>query len=76
MLEVGTAYGMPGYQGGPSPARPGVPRAGWPERETLLYVKDAITALLLILALPWVAYKLITKPDQLFSAVGRKAATP
>jgi hypothetical protein len=36
------------------------------------YVKEAVTALLLVLALPWLLWKLVTDPASLLKHAGRK----
>jgi hypothetical protein len=50
---------------------------GWaPSLPAVQYVKEAVTALLLVLALPYVLFKLVTDPAQLFARAGRKHVNP
>jgi hypothetical protein len=44
-----------------------------PSHQQLSYWKEAITVLLLVLALPWLAFKLVTKPGSVLTGAGRKA---
>lgn len=48
------------------------PPRSWPSKEQLDYTQKAITCLLLILALPWLVYKLLTAPSQLIAGAGRQ----
>jgi hypothetical protein len=62
-----------------APARDGgrwQPPAWAPSMEAVQYVKEAVTALLLVLALPYVVYKLLTDPAKLFQRAGRKHVDP
>jgi hypothetical protein len=45
-----------------------------PDKATLDYVRDGITTLLLVLALPWLVTQLVTNPGNLLGAVGRAKA--
>jgi hypothetical protein len=46
---------------------------GWaPPLGAVQYVKEAVTALLLVLALPWLMWKLVTDPASLLKHAGRK----
>jgi hypothetical protein len=50
---------------------------GWaPPMAAVQYVKEAVTALLLVLALPYVVFKLLTDPARLLSRAGRKHVDP
>lgn len=55
----------------PIPRRSFPPKS-WPSREQLEYVIRAITAFLMLLALPWLIKKLITDPGGLFAGAGRQ----
>lgn len=48
------------------------PPKSWPTKEQLEYVIRAITAGLMLLALPWLAYKLVTNPGAIFAGAGRQ----
>lgn len=52
------------------------PPAGWPPQAALSYTREFVTALLLLLALPYVTWKLLTHPGQILIGLGRKHATP
>lgn len=55
----------PGHAPGvasPPPSRTALPRAGWPAKGDLDYVKVAIEVALLLLALPWLLHRVLTKP--------------
>lgn len=65
----------------PAAARPAAdakwdPPAGWPRLAQLSYVKEAITALLLLLTLPYVVLKLVTRPRTIITDLGRKHVKP
>lgn len=49
------------------------PPAAMPSRAALTYWKEAITVLLLVLALPWLAYKLVTNPGSVLTGAGQRA---
>jgi hypothetical protein len=50
---------------------------GWaPPLGAVQYVKETVTALLLVLALPYVFWKLLTNPAWLFNRAGRKHVEP
>jgi hypothetical protein len=51
----------------------GYPPANWPSRDQLDYTIKAVTALILVLALPWVAFKLMTNPSAVLAGAGRTA---
>lgn len=55
-----------------APAARGYPPTGWPTRDQLDYTKAAITALLLVLALPWLSYKLVTQPSEVLAGAARQ----
>jgi hypothetical protein len=64
------AANAPAVTGGGS----GYPPARWPSMSQLTYTKEAITVLLLVLALPWLLTKLATDPGAILSGLGRRAA--
>jgi hypothetical protein len=72
-----TIAGYYAEQSGPAPAvaaarpRRSV-RSVMPAKSTLDYTNAAITALVLVLALPWLLRKLATNPAEVISAAGRK----
>jgi hypothetical protein len=45
---------------------------GWPQLGDLQYVKEAITVLLLVLALPWLALNLVRRPQYVLAGAGRQ----
>jgi hypothetical protein len=47
------------------------PPTGWPHRDNLDYANKLITTALLLLALPWLAYKLLTRPGVVLREAGR-----
>jgi hypothetical protein len=57
------------------PARRSYPPAGWPTHAQLTYTKEAITALLLVLALPWLVSKLLTDPGAVLAGLGQRQVT-
>lgn len=59
---------------GGAAAGPGYPPRALPRKETLTYTKELITTLLLVLALPWLAIKLLTDPGSILAGLGRRAA--
>jgi hypothetical protein len=65
----------PGQDPAPPPAVPGgrggLPRPGWPHKDSLDYAKVAIELALLLIALPWLLKKLFTRPGELASKAGR-----
>jgi hypothetical protein len=65
----------PGAGGEPTPPR-GYPPPTWPSQGQLDYTKSAVTALLLVLALPWLAYKLVTNPGEVLAGAGRQHIKP
>ncbi|HUR85647.1 MAG TPA: hypothetical protein VMY78_09900 [Solirubrobacteraceae bacterium] len=70
------AWPLP-WQGGPGAVggQPGDhPPVRWPTLGQLTYTKEAITVLLLILALPWLVSKLLTRPGDVLTGLGRRAA--
>jgi hypothetical protein len=54
----------------------GYPPPGWPTKDQLDYTNKAVTALLLVLALPWLAYKLVTRPSEVLSGAARQHIKP
>ena len=72
------APGHPLTVGRATPAQPAaassgggrLPRAGWPEKADLDYVKTAVEVFLLLLAVPWLLAQLVRRPAR----VSRQAA--
>lgn len=69
--------GWPPTGGGqPPPAAPdapgGFPPATWPSKDQLEYLRTLVVVVFLLLALPWVATKLITDPAELLSGAGKR----
>lgn len=65
-------YGPPDAHG-PTPAPSGgFPPAGWPSKDQLDYIQKAVTALVLVLALPWLVVKLLTQPEAVFAGAAKK----
>jgi hypothetical protein len=60
---------------GPGAKRPGWPPADWPTHGQLIYAKELITVLLLMLALPWLVSKLVTNPGAVLSGLGQRQVT-
>lgn len=61
--------------GSTSPAPAPRPRSWpprWPSKDQLTYTKEAITVLLLLLALPWLVTKLLTNPGQVLAGLGQR----
>lgn len=52
------------------------PPAGFPSLKAITYVKEAATTLLIVLALPYVVFKLLTAPGELLANVGRRHVKP
>lgn len=48
------------------------PRA-WPSKDQLIYTREAITVLLMLLALPWLVWKLLTQPAAVLANRGQAA---
>lgn len=48
------------------------PPVDWPTQAQLVYTKELVTVILLLLALPWLVGKLLTRPGDLLEAAGRK----
>lgn len=48
------------------------PPAGWPNLAQLTYTKEAITVLLLLLALPWLVGRLLSDPGSVLAGIGRR----
>jgi hypothetical protein len=59
---------------GSAAARSTFPPAGWPSRGELEYVRVLIVVALLVLALPWLAVTLFSRPWLVLSGLGQKAA--
>jgi hypothetical protein len=60
-----------------TPPRDGWRPPGWaPPLPAITYAKEAATTLLLLLALPYVIFKLLTAPGELLTNVGRRHAQP
>jgi hypothetical protein len=55
-----------------APVKRGWPPADWPSLGQLSYTKELITVLLLLLALPWLVSKLLTRPGDVLSGLGRR----
>lgn len=72
----GTAAAWPPpYAGGATLGGPhGYPPRGWPSLGQLTWTREAATVLLLVLALPWLVSKLITRPGDVLSGLGARAA--
>jgi hypothetical protein len=45
---------------------------GWPAIDDLRYVKEAITVLLLVLALPWLALNLVRRPQYVLAGAAKQ----
>jgi hypothetical protein len=56
----------------PDPPTGWAPPGAMPSKDALTYWKEAITVLLLFLALPWLVYKLMTDPGRVLTGAGRK----
>lgn len=80
---------MPSLAPPAAPAPPPAPRgagggeaSGWrppgwaPPLAAVTYVKESATTLLLVLALPYVFFKLLTAPGHLLKSLGRHHAAP
>lgn len=69
------AWHAPGDVDGTSqlPAGHSYPPATWPSKDQLDYTQKAITCLLLVLALPWLVHKLLTRPGDVLSGRGKAA---
>lgn len=65
----------PSPQGSGGGGVPWAPPAWAPPRDALTYAKDAVTALFLLLALPYVVLKLLTDPGRLLVGAAKKHAT-
>jgi hypothetical protein len=63
-----------GQPGPPDGQNTGVAPVRWPSLGQLTYTKEAITVLLLVLALPWLVSKLLTRPGDVLQGLGRRAA--
>jgi hypothetical protein len=62
---------------GDGDSHPGrLPRPGWPAHADLSYIKEAITALLLLLALPWLAINLVRRPGYVLAGAARQHVKP
>jgi hypothetical protein len=48
------------------------PPVDWPTQAQLDYTQKLITVVLLVLALPWLVGKLVTRPGDVLAAAGRK----
>lgn len=72
--ELGPTYAAAtGQRPGERAPRPHpYPPATWPSKEQLTYTKEAVTVLLLLLALPWLVVKLITHPSDVLAGIGRR----
>jgi hypothetical protein len=60
----------------PAAGRRGFPPPGWPVKDQLDYTSKAITTLLLVLALPWLAYKLVTNPREVLTGAAQQHIRP
>lgn len=61
----------PAAAGGGDGAPTWTPPPRWPAKAALDYYRDAITTLLLVLALPYLLVKLLTRPGDVLEAAGR-----
>lgn len=61
----------PPAAGGGDGAPTWTPPRRWPAKAALDYYRDAITTLLLVLALPYLVVKLLTRPGDVLEAAGR-----
>lgn len=52
------------------------PPVGWPPLGQVTYLKEAVTTLLLLLTLPYVLFRLVTRPSSLVEDLGRKHTRP
>jgi flagellar biogenesis protein FliO len=52
----------------------GYPPSGWPSKDALDYTQKLVTVLLLLLALPWLVYKLVTDPGRVLAGAAKKQA--
>lgn len=59
----------------PDPPTGWAPPGAMPSKDALTYWKEAVTVLLLFLALPWLAWKLVTDPGRVLTGAGRKHVT-
>jgi hypothetical protein len=81
-LTAPTPPALPAPDGAVPPAAPPAGGSEWqppgwaPPLGAVQYVKDTVTALLLVLALPYVLYKLVTRPAWLLDHAGRKHVQP
>jgi hypothetical protein len=57
---------------GPVGAPVGYPPAGWPTLGQLVWTKELIVVLLLVLALPWLMRRLLTNPASVLSGVAKR----
>jgi hypothetical protein len=72
----GAAASVPEASRSPGRASRGFPPASWPTVGQLDYTQKLITALLLVLALPWLVGKLLTNPAMVLAGVGRRHLKP
>lgn len=49
------------------------PPPGWPTKAQLDYTQQAILLGLLVLALPWLVTKLVTRPSDVLASLGQSA---
>lgn len=73
-MAVGAATGTPDSSGGPAVVP--FPPTGWPSKDQLDYTHRGIVTVLLMLAVPYLAFKLLTDPGYLFAAAGRHHLKP
>lgn len=64
-----------GGAGGQPPTSEGFPPANWPSKAQLEYVRTLVIVLLLLLAVPWLAAKIVTAPGELFAGAGKRVVS-
>lgn len=71
-MEVGAVTWPPPWRC-EGPSAPAFPPPGWPSKGQLDYTKALIVVGLLLLALPYVAMKLVSAPERILGGLGRAA---